>query len=511
MKRKVFSFLTVFISFLAMIGGAKADTSSDISNGHSNPTNISSYTGINVQINQKIPKKYSFNLGKTKSDAVTIQGAVTVPDSLKTAWQDYLNTSPASPRNWFENSTPTLAAESNKSANKQNYIAKYYEVGVYNNKVIDVKASIVDYKPIDQSEWTSGTHANLTPVIKFTPGFIGVRTLGVDWVTVKYEFFEHGTMDSAQPKAIAVKGNTSYWDVDGYQGIILNDHTQSIYISSNDNQLKAYTATNSVPFIFDNSSDWVNSDKNYSFTETFNETTSLTRTYSLKFSNLERWLGDSVIYHSSTPVTPPETPDPTKKVSDSLNGTRTIDLDITSKVNNNDTYIYDITQEVPAAISAHYYKSFKFTDELKNVLTGTIKVYQDKIDDNHDKTAWFTTTNGQTVTATLTNPSMADFYGHTYHFVIFAKVKENLTESDLKAWMNGNVYKVPNTAKINITNYDNQTIERETNVVNVSWYGTTVKVPSTGAGIPLHVLITGLFILLSAGGSFGYMKYKKLI
>ena len=71
------------------------------------------------------------------------------------------------------------------------------------------------------------------------------------------------------------------------------------------------------------------------------------------------------------------------------------------------------------------------------------------------------------------------------------------------------MYIIPNEATFVIDNKIRQKTNKKE--VFIGMEDKTVKVPSTGAGIPLHVLITGLFLLLSAGGSFGYMKYKKLI
>ena len=155
-------------------------------------------------------------------------------------------------------------------------------------------------------------------------------------------------------------------------------------------------------------------------------------------------------------ITPFDPPAPTKAVSQE---------DITEIVEAKGTYKYTINQEVQAT-NGRKFSSMVMKDTLEKVLTPTAVVVKDET--GADKTSYFTTNiNGQVVTVTANAQALSNdaFYGHTYSYVIDAKVKEGLKDSDVASYRNGTVYKVPNKATVTI-----DSSAKTTNTVYVYWY-----------------------------------------
>ena len=389
-------------------------------------------------VKREVPAEYStFALAKNSSEAVEYSGYADVPDSVITAWGGWWSNSGASIRGHASLAIPSI---------KGNFSALYKKVGVYDNQLIDVKATVVDFE--------TDNNSISTPAINLHERQIGNSTIGIKWVKIKYEFF---ISDTQTP--ISVKGNTSYWDIDWYQGIIVDNNNTGIYIAETPENLLYLDEVSEAPFIFEKNGeiDNINSPQ-YGFTETFSGT-SVTRTYVyVDVRSVAYDIRDGgTITNDALPVIPIEPPAPTKKVSQK---------DITNIVKEDKTYQYTIDQIVPNSIEANYYKSFVMTDTLEDVLTGTNIVVKNEA--GTDVTSWFTTNiNGQTVTATAkaSTLSNANFYGHTYSFIIDAKVKSGLTDNNLKNYRDGTVYKVPNDATVTIDDD-----AKHTGKVNVYWY-----------------------------------------
>lgn len=100
---------------------------------------------------------------------------------------------------------------------KGGYYVIYHNIGNYAD--INLKVSIADYQTISSpSESSSETGYTRDPQIclRIQNGKPGVSVLHIAWVRLKYEF-----LDSAG-NHVAVKGNTTYYDVDGSQFVHLN-------------------------------------------------------------------------------------------------------------------------------------------------------------------------------------------------------------------------------------------------------------------------------------------------
>lgn len=91
------------------------------------------------------------------------------------------------------------------------YYVVYKDIGNRGN--INLKVSVEDYQTIN--EITTDPKIAL----RLLDGKPGVSCLHIAWVRLKYEFF---TEDQGTAKPVAVKGNTTYYDVDGSQFVHLN-------------------------------------------------------------------------------------------------------------------------------------------------------------------------------------------------------------------------------------------------------------------------------------------------
>lgn len=163
-------------------------------------------------------------------------------------------------------------------------------------------------------------------------------------------------------------------------------------------------------------------------------------------------------------ITPPETPTKSPATQD-----------VTSNVKANTTFDWTIEQKVPSTPAGYHYSKFVFTDQLNELLQCnndnassclTIKK------GTQDVTSWFDValgTDKRTITATLKSGNNVDaFYNSTYQFIVHAKVKSGLKDSDVANYRKGTVYEVPN--KATITTGDSNDYKKSTNTAYAYWY-----------------------------------------
>ena len=107
----------------------------------------------------------------------------------------------------------------------------YPSVGTYTDPSgrvheIDVRLTLVSYGKneyhdgADYAETDSEYSINKTMLFGFRMNQIGVACLGLDYMEIRYDFFEHGTQ-----VPVEVKGNTTFTDIDYAQGILISDGT----------------------------------------------------------------------------------------------------------------------------------------------------------------------------------------------------------------------------------------------------------------------------------------------
>ena len=217
-------------------------------------------------------------------------------DTIKNEW----NSNTLNPNRWNENGMDSGEVSLAYDSIKGKYAATYKKAGKYGTSDVDIKVTVMDF---EITQYDNENYMVSDPAITLRKDRIGISVTGVKWVKLKFEFFDNATGES-----IRVKGNTTYWDIDQNQGIIINndDTNYRIYYSNGgvkyknsdketetkDNQLYA-EEINSGMYIFDKDSgvkdlkpdplynDILNSTA-YAVTELF-EGTSITRTF--QFSN----------------------------------------------------------------------------------------------------------------------------------------------------------------------------------------------------------------------------------
>ena len=231
-----------------------------------NGQELSTYN--NVYVNKPISSDYNFALGGGY-DSVVIEGNSPLSASEISKWKskpgeadDYIDIF-MSKTNMVSKATDSI---------KNSFSATYKDAGEYDGTSVDVKVTVVDFAV------TSGDfyYKNYAPFIAFldNPFYkTGVYVMNIDWISLKYEFFESGTTNP-----INVKGYTTYWDLDSWQGVHILDNNKGIYIS-NGNKLKVNNL-NGAPFVYDyKNADYTGKyNPAVSFTELF-EGTSITRVY----------------------------------------------------------------------------------------------------------------------------------------------------------------------------------------------------------------------------------------
>lgn len=201
-----------------------------------------------------IPSEYNFSLGNTYS-SVTISGASKLTKNQMNKWADKTDVF----KSGYTGYVPT-----------KGFTALYRNVGKYNGISVDVRETLEDF----QTNTTYANNKGLKPfTIFYDKNRIGIELGSVYWVKVRYDFLIAGTS-----KPITVKGYTTYWDVDCWQGIHLVNGSKGLYAPSVSGVRMSYI--NGVPYIYDveNKNNKTTSPV-YSATEIF-EGSSITRVYS---------------------------------------------------------------------------------------------------------------------------------------------------------------------------------------------------------------------------------------
>ena len=457
MKRtkKLFLFALLLVSTICItkIKAVDNDIVNAIKN-RGNGSDINTYSG--VTIGGKIDSAYGFALSAQKGTTVTFSGQQAIPSNI---------------RGYFAN--PSDGGAASECINKPGgdgetlattgYSAYYSNIGIYNDKIVDVKATVVDFQAAQEDNEFNGrfkdnnnqvVHASL---MRFGAG-LNINVDNVRYVKIKFEFFEHGTNNP-----ISVKGNTTYYDVDAMQGIIMHDGNKGIHIAHNHNTLRVNSALGGK-YTFSNYSGNINDqNKEYCFSETF-EGSSITRT--LTFSAYENggWdYGSGFMAFSGDTVVPTELQKPSKTVSKDV-------------VKKGEEYTYTISQKVNQTLSEYYLKSFKIEDTLESVLDVDQSNVGIKDSSGADVSSNFDiSVSGQkiTIAAKSSYVSSADFYGKTYNITIKTKIKSN---ANLNSYKVGNEYIIPNHATTIYKDYNNNEKSDNSDIVTVTYRNYTLTV-----------------------------------
>ncbi len=272
---------------------------------NSGGTNLKSKSGVHK--GGTIPAEYSeYGFGTIKDESSTFyKNATGGSNPKKSYWAGKLSKGTQDKTYVGVYTTGRTVSTAPKTNENHSYYVCYPEAGSYKGTKIDVKGEVEDYSVLDNNA-----------VMAFGKK-LSVSVLGLHWIKIKWSF--KVSNGSCTGNAITVKGNTSYWDVDNMQGIMIYDDNKGIYIKDNNNKLKyadlswkdSDNTTHTKPFIYSNSTydNSVSGNANYGFTETF-EGSALTRVYSF-YENDGNSNGG--IGHSNKTVIPKQTTTTTAK------------------------------------------------------------------------------------------------------------------------------------------------------------------------------------------------------
>lgn len=188
---------------------------------------VKSSTASYIHHNKSIPSQYNFLIGTPKKVTYSI------PSSLKMSTSNI--------KKWgTEYSSQVKTAkvvEADKDAINK-YSATYTNVGKYNGTGVDIVMTLTGYSGCKKRAGASICG------LWFESDKLGIYSLGINHITVKYNFYKTGTKTP-----ITVKGYTTYWDIDANQGIHFIQNTTGLYVYGAN---KLYVRTlNGAPYIYE--------------------------------------------------------------------------------------------------------------------------------------------------------------------------------------------------------------------------------------------------------------------
>lgn len=437
----------------------------------------------NIIVDEQIPSEYSFALGKNNSNP-EFSNYIELSQELK----DKLMLSPLA--------TPTYIASSEEASQalesiKGKYSVLYKKVDIYNNQFIDVKMTVMDFSASGIA--IEGTNNPEDSAFMFNKDQMGIWSSGIRWVTIKYEFFKSGTNEP-----IYVKGNTTYWDVDAYQGVIIHDNNMGLYTTSCDDAIEGNecmlfsNSKNNIKYIFSRTTyDDKTNDRRYSFSEIF-EGYSLTRTYQYGIPSVPNWKSQGGYIGNSSELSMPSDLGPAQKYASS------------EKVGLNDEIVYSLNQSVPLLLPQFYLKSLVLEDELDDVLNVNINnvSIQNELGENVID-LFELEQDHQKIILRAKDTSDSNLYGHTY----IIKIKAKINEEKLLKNKQGNKYVLSNQVSTSYVNYNDNSEQLKSNVVNITYEDEPqiVEVEPTGINNYILIIIGGLMFGI---GMFVFYKNK---
>lgn len=352
---------------------------------------------------------------------------------------------------------------------KGSMVARYYNVGQYNGRELDLKIIVKDWK-IHNKQVNGGN-------ISFEEKKIAVSTSGFDWVDMEWQFYDANTN-----KPVQVNGYFTISDVDLNQGIDLSPNTygsvNKFYIANAKNQLWYNKVGGWHRISTDFSGDVPDTSFNdkYAFTFTFSQSALRfrwsvdwpKRSSSTKpnYKNKNRALGDYFFYTDVKPA-PFDVEKPTKKVNLS---------NLRHPHDTNQELVYDVNFHMPTEAPGTYYSSVVLSDKLDSVLdVKNVKVYDNNTGadvSNHFNIS----TKGQQVEVSgkPSYLSWGPFYNRTYRVRIRASINKGSLDS---IFSNRNVrnYNIPNIAKLTVNKRNRTTNKVNTSVAAPVYYRSTVN------------------------------------
>ena len=257
----------VIVALIFIFQDVKAATTAQYFNTGRNGSNLSA----SANVNKVIPSEYSFELGKNY-DSVTVTGAQALSAAEVSKWR--AKTGESNEDNVELSSLLDKTQYISKAVNgiKNSFSATYKNVGRYNNQSIDVKVTVVDFA-VTSGDFYYNDYAPFISFLDSSYEKLGIYAMNLDWVKLKYDFYKSGTTT-----AVSVRGYTTYWDLDKYQGVHILDNNKGYYTATGV-KLKV-SKIDSADFIYESENKKYDGYYNpaVSFTELF-EGSSITRVY----------------------------------------------------------------------------------------------------------------------------------------------------------------------------------------------------------------------------------------
>ena len=243
---------------------------------------VKSSTASYIKYNKAIPSEYNFLIGKPQK--VTYSSSI--PSSIKMSQSNI--------KKWgseYSNQVnDAIVVEANKKA-INNYKARYYNVGKYNGESVDVVMTLTGYSGCKLRRGASVCG------LWFESDKLGVYSLGIHHISIKYSFYKTGTNTP-----ITVKGYTTYWDIDANQGIHFVQNTTGLYVYGAN---KLYVRTlNKAPYVYEDDLP-IGYNGGYAITETFYGS-SMKKTFTFASGNdgdhSKITCSSGEIWHSTYPI-----------------------------------------------------------------------------------------------------------------------------------------------------------------------------------------------------------------
>ena len=382
--------------------------------------------------------------------------------------------------------TPIPDSQIKNAAGKNNYFcivkddslkgkigAWYRNVGTYHGRVIDAKATVTDYELFDHF----GQDYGLIGLPK--SGRLGLAITHVKSAEITFEFYDHETGEPVE-----VQGFATITDIDFAQACEITSPYDTIYVADDCEIL--YTQSSSGTPIF--ADDILNSKMRTDYDTSGQVLVEYTgNTFSYRFYNdmsfwnntagdpyytlsgdcLRPFFSESDVYkdtdlgqhswqgYSATRFARVETPHPpTKTVSD--NDEKDVTEDTLGSMD--ESFTYKISENVPMqADSRFYYTNYQIVDKLEPCLDYVSARVE--TDAGTDVSSLYNIgVSGQTVTFTCKDPSNANFYGQTYHYIINVKIDKS---ADISSYLGDDgFYRIPNKASLIVkSDYEDETYD----------------------------------------------------
>lgn len=329
--------------------------------------------------------------------------------------------------------TPYLSFNpKNNNSLKGKFGVIYENVGRYEDKEIDLKITVLDWKRFGNND--SGK-------ISFQLNNIGENNQAYYYVDQKWEFYESGTDNK-----VSVSGYMTINDIDSLQGVRFSEETskgiKNILVEESAENFLSFSNTNGELAIYDD---------NYVLTDTNDPKAMATILYedldTLRFKwerNFDRSTnnpdkvfdpnisdGEYFGYIAKKPAKT-ELIDPIKTIE--VNGEESQELDISK----DKTFTFNLYHQVTDEWSNFYYNDYLINDKIDNRLS--IESIRVENEEGKDVTSYFdnqTQGNNVKLAAKLEILQKSYFYNNNYKVIVNVKVKE--LDSLLKDVHNGKV------------------------------------------------------------------------